>query len=99
MTKDDLIKDGWKPELCKIGTLYFKGDFFGHLKDDNFVMFGIDDDMNPLGTAKTFEDIKQIKKEYDLNLIQSVKEKIQGLERYLSWLTKRFEENYGSINI
>ena len=65
----------------------------------NKTNFNAPDALEEHGVIGLASELVQIKKEYDLNLIQSVKEKIQGLERYLSWLTKRFEENYGSINI
>jgi hypothetical protein len=64
MTSQELIDNGWVQRECKIGTLYFKGDFFGKLQGDVFEMRSMRDDMSSIGTAKTFEDIREIQKKY-----------------------------------
>ena len=68
MKKKELVDNGWKPKDCKIGVLYFKEDFFCRFKDeDTILVFSIKDDMNPLGEAKTLDDIFEIKKLYRKN--------------------------------
>lgn len=65
MTKEQLINDGWKPELCLIGTLYFKEDYFCRLDNDTAIVFSKSNDMVPLGKAKTFDEIKNLQKTHE----------------------------------
>ena len=89
MTKEDLINAGYTPQNCKIGTLYFKGGFFCRLDKDEAVYFSISDDMNPLGRAKTLDDINELEKKF-------YKEEIEALEATLSFKKKLFAERFGN---
>lgn len=88
MTEQELIDKGWKPELCKIGTLYFKGNFFIRLDNDKALVFSNHDDMHPLGKAENYEGIIAIQKESD-------RKDILWLEANLSALKYTFEKKYG----
>lgn len=89
MTQDELINDGWIPRNCKIGTLYFKGNFFGKLTESTgtFELRSMTDDMNPLGTAKTFDDIKAIQKKYYLQEVRYCEYRLERAKECL----KQFE--------
>lgn len=88
MTEEQLINDGWKPELCKIGTLYFKGNYFCRLDDETATVFSKSNDMTPLGTAKTFEEMEKI---------QMTREETDIIytEFRLKIMIKAFKEKYG----
>lgn len=90
MTSQELVDNGWRPKQCMVGMLYFKGDFFAKFldKEDGTVdIRSVRDDMNSLGYAKTFEEIKAIQKkfyekevkDYEL-LLNMVKFKLKQLE-------------------
>lgn len=87
MTKEELKKDGWIPQICKIGTLYFKDDWFGRLNGDAFILYSIDDDMHPIGTALVKEELIALMRQYD-------KDKILKAEIYLETLKYHFKEKY-----
>lgn len=76
MTNKELIDNGWSPQICKIGTLYFKGSFFCRLDKDEVVFFSVRDDMNPLGRAKTFEEITNLEKNYYKSVIETLEAKL-----------------------
>lgn len=88
MTHEQLTLNGWRPELCKIDTLYFKDGYFCRLKDGKAIVFSVNDDMNPLGTAETFSEIRELQKNHELSVIQS-------LENTVKLLKMAFEAKYG----
>ena len=88
MTKEELIKDGWEPKECKIDTLYFKGNYFIHLKDAKALVYSVSDDMNPIGETDTIDGIKTVRKLYDRAIIKAK-------EKHLRELKKIFELIYG----
>ena len=88
MTKEELKENGWSEERCKIGTLYFNGGFFGRFKDDEFILFSVEDDMHELGRVKTLDGIKVLEKSFDAN-------KIAKLESKVIQLKKEYQKKYG----
>lgn len=94
MNKEELKKDGWTPQICKIGTLYFKDDWFGRFKEDKFILYSIDNDIVPLGEIKTIEDMKELMRKYDF-------ERIYKVEQNLESLKMKYKETYGGkyINV
>lgn len=88
MTHEQLTLNGWKPELCKIDTLYFKDGYFCRLKDGKITVYSVSDDMNPLGTAETFSEVRELQKNHELSVIQS-------LENTVKLLKMTFEKKYG----
>lgn len=65
MTDKELKDYGYNPQICKIGTLYFKGSFFVMLNDDGSVDFRLKEkDMESYGTAKTIDELKELEKHY-----------------------------------
>jgi hypothetical protein len=89
MTDNELKENGWNPMLCKIGTLYFKDNFFCKLRDNGIVsIYSVNDDMNPIGTVTTIDGIfGAIKHWYRLE-IEAYKRKTEQLE-------KEYFERYG----
>lgn len=90
MTSQELIDAGWRPKQCMVGMLYFSGDFFIKFidnKDGVADVRSVRDDMNSLGHAETFDEIKAIQKkfyekeikDYEL-LLNMVKFKLKRLE-------------------
>ena len=92
MTKKELIKFGFEPEECRVGTLYFKGNFFcrkrGNAFPGEYVIFHRSDDMSPLGTVRTTEEIVQIEKDYE-------RASIKCLENAVREMKDDFEKKYG----
>lgn len=88
MTKEELEKEGWVPQLCRVGTLFFKGNFFCRIKDDKVIVFNVKYDMTPLGEAETFEDIKKIQMKSDLC-------EIALMSIQMGDMMKEFEKTYG----
>ena len=88
MTDKELIAAGWKQKMCKIGYLYFKEDYFCRLDKDEAIVFSVSDDMNPLGKAKTFEEIKKLQKENE-------EHEIIATEFMLKTMRETFEKKYG----
>lgn len=72
ITDEELQIDGWEPRSCLIGTLYFRGGYFLHLKDGKASVYSDNDDMNPIGTADTLDDIKSLEMKYDLLVISRI---------------------------
>lgn len=65
MTDKELKDYGYNPQICKIGTLYFKGSFFVMLNSDGSVDFrSRENDMESCGTAKTIEELKELEKRH-----------------------------------
>lgn len=64
MTHEDLVNYGYKPEDCKIGTLYFKGKLFCKLDNGVASVRTIQDDMTDIGKASTIEELKKIEKQH-----------------------------------
>ena len=63
MTDKELKDYDYNPQICKIGTLYFKDNFFVILKSDGSVDFrSREDDMKSLGTAKSITELKSLEK-------------------------------------
>lgn len=88
MTKTELKENGWSPQACKIGTLFFKGNFFCRfINDDTVTVMSTSNDMLPLGKATTLDELKDIQKEYD-------KEKIREAKRRLEELLQDYKINY-----
>lgn len=93
MTQEDLVNDGWKPELCMIGTLYFKDAYFCKLNEENkVVLFHMSDDIKPLGIAETFEEIDKLRQTHELS-------EIVHLEFLLNKLKKDYLNKYSEENI
>lgn len=70
MTEQELIEYGYKPEECKIGTLYFRSPFFINLKDGVARVYSINDDNNPLGEATTIEEVKRLESDQHLQMFK-----------------------------
>lgn len=88
MTQECLINNGWESRECRIGTLFFKGDFFINLKENGIAaVFRCSNDMKPIGFAGTLNDIKELQKKSDL-------EEIELLEATLSLMKLAFEKKY-----
>lgn len=88
MTKTELKENGWSPQACKIGTLFFKGNFFCRfINDDTVTVMSTSNDMLSLGKATTLDELKNIQKEYD-------KEKIREAKRRLEELLQAYKINY-----
>lgn len=88
MTDLELKTYGWTPQVCKIGTLYFKDNFFCRfINDDTVTVMSTSNDMLPLGKATTLDELKNIQKEYD-------KEKIRETKRRLEELLQAYKINY-----
>ena len=94
MTQDELTDNGWVPKQCKIGTLYFKDNFFCHLKDDVAVTYSINDDMNPIGEAKTLQELFDIQKKHDCMQIVTME---RSLELIKSAFQVKYNESYISV--
>ena len=88
MTLQELLDNGYKPQQCKIGTLYFKDGFFCRLNYDEVVYYSNSDDMHPLGLAKTFDEIKELEKKY-------YRDEIAALETKLELKKLLFEKRFG----
>ena len=89
MTHEDLIKYGYKPEECKIGILYFKGNLFCKLDNDVASVRTIQDDMTEIGKASTIEELKKIEK-------QRSEEYIQNCKQFANMILKMFEHHENS---
>ena len=74
MTHEDLVNYGYKPEDCKIGTLYFKGNLFCRLDNDVATVRTIQDDMTDIGKASTIEELKKIEKRHSEEYMQNCKQ-------------------------
>ena len=95
MTEKELIDNCWEPKICKIAKMYFKDKFFCRFdfKDNNKVLvFSTNDDMNPIGSATTYDEIIELQKESDL-------QDIQMMEAYLDIMKKNFNIKYDSTRI
>jgi hypothetical protein len=88
MTEKELCDNRWRPMSCKIGTLYFKDVFFCRLDGEKAIVFSVNDDMNPLGTAETLDEIKEIQMQYELDRIHTMEERLVKTRTY-------FENVYG----
>ena len=65
MTEKDFVDDGWRPIDCKIGRMYFKGDFFARLVDDGIAdIRAVTSDMYSLGTAKDMREVSELEKKW-----------------------------------
>ena len=88
MTNQELIDNGWKPRDCRVGTLYFNGDFFCRLKKDGIaVVYRCKDDMNPIGCAGTVDDILPLMEKSDLA-------EITLFEATLNLMKAQYERKY-----
>lgn len=87
MTKEELISLGWKEELCKIGYLYFKDNYFIRLDKDKALVFSVHDDMHPIGKASTYDEILSLEREAD-------KKDILWLEATLISLKESYKKKY-----
>ena len=88
MTNQELVDNGWKPRDCRVGTLYFNGDFFCRLKKDGIaVIYRCKDDMNPIGCAGTVEDILLLMEKSDLA-------EITLFEATLNLMKAQYERKY-----
>ena len=73
--EEELLEIGWHKEDCKIGTLYFYGQFFGSLKNGELTLFHQSQDMTPIGYAKSIAEIDPIIKDYfvkEANSLESI---------------------------
>lgn len=94
MTKTELKENGWSPQACKIGTLFFKGNFFCRfINDDTVTVMSTSNDMLSLGKATTLDELKNIQKEYDRKQLEAHKRKYEEmLHFYKSKYNEDFEE-------
>ena len=76
MTDKELIEFGYKPEQCKIGTLYFKGSVVVRLDNNIADVREVIDDTNRFGIATTIDELKLIENRIYDDLIQKVENKI-----------------------
>ena len=89
MTKEDLIDDGWMPQDCKIGTLYFKENFFARLLDDGKIsLFSIYEDMYPFAVVSDKNDFDKAIKGFYYDRISKLENKVKRLK-------EDFFEKYG----
>lgn len=88
MTREELIKDGWDPKNCLVGTLYFKGRLFCKLKEGKAIVYDQANDMMEIGKAVEVEDFKRIISMSDYYRIKDIEEK-------LALLKLQFEINNG----
>lgn len=91
MTKEELIEAGWEPRECLIDTLYFKGGYFCvfHRKQkDKVYLYSVHNDTNPLGLASTLDEIRELQKTYELEIIR-------GLEKQLEEMKLIYKVKYG----
>ena len=87
MTDKELKDYGYNPQICKIGTLYFKDNFFVNLKSDGSVDFrSREDDMNSRGTAKSITELKKLEKQYYIDKAEHY--------RHLAKLYSSIADNY-----
>ena len=94
MTHDELTDNGWVPKQCKVGTLYFKDNYFCKLKDDVAVVYSINDDMNPLDEAHTLQDIFDIQKKNDCMQIVTME---HSLELIKAAFQVKYNESYITV--
>ena len=88
MTNKELKDYGYNPQICKIGTLYFKDNFFVILKSDGSVDFhSREDDMNSRETVKFITELKKLEKQYYIDKA----EHYRNLEKLYSSIA----DNYG----
>ena len=88
MTKQEFLDNGWEVQLCKIGNLYFKDGFFCRFKDhETVVLYSVNDDMKPLGNAKSIDELDKLKKDYYLDKVKSYKLQYEIAKRF-------YEETY-----
>lgn len=88
MTLQELLDNGYKPQDCKIGTLYFKDGFFCRLHADKCIFYSISDDMTPLGTVNTIDEMTELEKKY-------YRDEIADLETMLELKKLLFEKRFG----
>lgn len=92
MTDLELKTYGWTPQVCKIGTLYFRDNFFCRfINDDTVTVLSVKDDMYPLGRAKTIEELDNIQKEYDRKQLEGHKRKY---EEMLHFYKSKYNEDF-----
>lgn len=88
MTDKELKDYGYNPQICKIGTLYFKDSFFVTLKSDGSVDFrSREDDMTSRGSAKSITELKNLEKQYYIDKSEQYK--------HLAKLYTSIADNYG----
>lgn len=88
MTVKELIEFGYKPEQCKIGTLYFKGSIFVILNNNIADVREVGDDTNSFGTATTLDELKYLENKIYEDLIQKVENKIDQYRIMIQYYEK-----------
>lgn len=89
MTDKELKDYGYNPQICKIGILYSKDNFFVILKSDGSVDFRLrEDDMNSRGIAKSITELKNLEKQYYIDKAEHY--------RHLVKLYSSIADNYGN---
>lgn len=88
MTVKELIEFGYKPEQCKIGTLYFKGSIFVILNNNIADVREVGDDTNSFGTATTLDELEHIENKIYDDLIQKVEKKINQYRIMIQYYEK-----------
>lgn len=93
MTGQDLKDKGWVAEQCKIGILYFNDQYFCRLTENGEAIVHVTlDDMNPLGTAKTYDEIIALEKVYEIK-------QIEKFASYTEFLKKKAIEKFGNLDL
>jgi hypothetical protein len=69
---------------CKIGTLYinYATNMFIRFEVDDALVYTIADDMNPIGKAKTMEDIERLTSEFRERQVRLIKEAVNSIDSY-----------------
>lgn len=88
MTEQELIQFGYKPEQCKIGTLYFKGSIFVKLNNNVADVREVVDDTNSFGTAATLDELKHVENKIYDDLIQKIENKINQYRIMIQYYEK-----------
>lgn len=88
MTAKELVEFGYKPEQCKIGTLYFKGSIFVILNNNIADVREVGDDTNSFGTATTLDELKHFENKIYEDLIQKVENKINQYRIMIQYYEK-----------
>jgi len=93
MTRDELIKDGWVEKDCIVGKDWFKlgtGLILILLKDEA-VVYSTEDYTEPLGVAKTLDELTEFRKKVR-------RQEIELLETRVELLKKAYEREFNQAS-